>query len=156
MYLYQYFLMVGFACLFFNKNVKYPSFIFLLSWVLYVALFLDYPASYKYIVCATIETTIGCLLIYRHRLVSYLAFSLIAVNLLGLMLYEYGYKPTSYDLIYAIISVMQFVLLTIRALPNGFNRLPYQHILIRIASFDSRKTCAIIYKKPKEKSGRLC
>lgn len=148
--------MAGFACLFFNKNVKYPALIFIMSWVLYIALFLDAPASYKYIACATIETTIGCLLIYRHRLVACLAFSLIAANLLGLMLYEYGYKPASYDLLYAIISVMQFVLLTIRALPNGFNKLPYQYIVVRLVDFDSRKTCAIIYKKPKEKSSSIC
>ena len=138
MYFYQYILLAGFSCLLFYKETRFASLIFLLCWVVYLTLFIDANISYKYIACATIELIIGYLLNKKFRLVSYINYILIFVNIFGLMLYKSKLDPMPYDLIYAILSVTQLLLLILRVNLNGLHRLRPEHLMVRIANFDGR------------------
>ena len=151
MYLYQYILLAGFACLLFNPKTRFASLIFLSGWVVYTASTLSVSTAYYYMSAGTIEASIAYLLNKRYRAIAYLGYSLIFVNFYGLMLYSNKVGPLSYDVIYAIISITQFLFLLARALPNGINRLPAKHPLVRAVNFDSRKAYDIMYKNTPKK-----
>jgi hypothetical protein len=146
MYFYQYILLAGFTCLLFNKETRFASVVFLLSWVVYLLLFIDATVSYKYIACATLELSIAYLLNNRFRLVSYIGYFLIFVNIFGLMLYKNKLDPMPYDFIYAILSVTQLILLILRVNLNGLHRLHPEHIMVRIANFDGGQSSVTMHK----------
>lgn len=99
----------------------------------------------------TIEAVIAYILNKRYRVIAYLGYLLIFVNFYGLMLYKNGIGPLSYDVIYALISVTQFLFLLARAVPNGINRLHTQHFMVRAVNFDSRGSYDRMYKNSKAK-----
>jgi hypothetical protein len=139
MFFYQYIILAGLTCLFFNKETRFASLAFLVGWCVY-ALFLSgdnvSTASY-YIGCAAIETAIAYSLTKKHRLVAYLGYSLIPVNIFGLLIYKSQSAPLAYDAVYAVISIAQLLILIARANVNGINRLHIQHFLVRVINFDS-------------------
>lgn len=139
-------LLAGFVCLLFDSKTRFAASVFLLGWAVYLVVFIDATSTYKYIACATIEASIAFALNKRHVIVAYLGYSLIFVNIYGLALINNKVGPISYDVIYAIISVTQFMFLLARAVPNGINRLPAKHCLVRLVNFDSRQTRGIMYK----------
>jgi len=94
----------------------------------------------------TIEAAIAYLLNKRYRVIAYLGYLLIFVNFYGLILYNNKIGPLSYDVIYAIISVTQFIFLLARLIPNGLNRLPAKHFVVRAVNFDSRGAYDRMYK----------
>ena len=96
--------------------------------------------------CGTIEVAIAYSLNRRYRVVAYLGYALLFVNIYGLLLFKNGVGPMSYDVIYAIISVTQFIFLLMRAIPNGLNRLPSKHFVVRAVNFDSRGAYDRMYK----------
>jgi len=146
MYSWQYILLAGFVCLLFKPNTRYAASLFLIGWSVYLIFVIDIATSYKYISCATIELVIAYNLNKHYRAVSYLGYSLILVNIYGVLLYKIGMSPTTYDAIYAIISIIQFLFLLARALPNGINRLSDESFMVRLVNFDSRQTRGIMYK----------
>jgi hypothetical protein len=149
MYIYQYALIIGFTCLLFNRGTKGAAGVFLVGWALYLFFILDAPSSYKYICCATIETVIAFILNAKYRLVSYIGYSLTIVNVYGLFLIGTGRMPITYDVIYAVLAVTQFLLLLARAMPNGINRLHPKSFVVRVVNFDSRQACNRVHKKLK-------
>lgn len=146
MYFYQHVLLAGFVCLLLNRKTRVASASFLLGWVIYLFFVIDVATSYKYISCATIEMAIAYYLNKEYRVVAYLGYSLILVNIYGLILYKNGIGPITYDVTYAIISITQFMFLLARAIPNGINRLPDEHYMVRLVNFDSRQTRVIMCK----------
>ncbi len=151
MYLYQYALLAGFTCLLFKSNTRFAASVFLLGWFVYLTLFIDAGSSYKYMACATIEAAIAYVLNSRYRVVAYLGYSLIFVNMYGLILIKINSYPLSYDIVYAIISVTQFLFLLMRAIPNGLNRLHRKHFVVRAVNFDSRGAYDRMYKNTTKK-----
>ena len=151
MYFYQYILLAGFVCLLFNKETRFPASVFLCGWVIYTLSTLSVSTAFYYISAATIEAAIAYSLNKRHRAVAYLGYLLIFVNIYGLMLYRNKIGPLSYDVIYAIISVTQFLFLLVRAIPNGLNRLPAKHFVVRAVNFDSRGAYGRMYKNTQAK-----
>ena len=151
MYFYQYILLAGLVCLLFNKNTRIAASIFLAGWVVYLFIFIDSSSSIKYMACGTIEFSIAYALNKRYRAIAYLGYSLIFVNMYGLVLIKVKSEPITYDVIYAIISVIQFLFLLMRALPNGLNRLHTQHFMVRAVNFDSRGAYDIMYKNTTKK-----
>ena len=151
MYIYQYVLLAGFVCLLLTPQARVAATCFLLGWLVYLVFIIDIDTSYKYISCGTIEVAISYYLNSMYRVVAYLGYSLLLVNIYGLLLFKNGVGPMSYDLIYAIISVTQFLFLLARALPNGLTRLPAEHPLVRAVNFDSRGAYAIMHKNPTKK-----
>ena len=143
--------MAGFVCLIFSRQTRFASTTFLSAWVIYLLVTIDVSATFYYGASATIELTVAYLLNKRYRAVSWLGYSLILVNVYGLILYMNGADPLSYDVIYAIISVTQFLFLLARALPNGLNRLHTQHFMVRAVNFDSRGTYDRMYKNKTKK-----
>ena len=146
MYLYQYVLLAGFTCLLFNKETRFASMVFLFGWAVYLTMFIDAESTHKYMACATIEASIAYALNNKYRIVSYIGYSLIFVNIYGLILIKIKMLPVSYDIIYAILSVLQITFLVARVNLNGIYRLPEQCWLVRLVNYDSCKTRAIMYK----------
>lgn len=153
MYIYQYVLMAAFCGLLFKKETRFASIVFLFGWSIYYVITLDLDAVYYYAASATIETAIGFTLNKRYRLVSYLGYSLIIVNLYGFYLYENKIQPQSYDIIYAMISTLQILILITRGFVNGNYRTTFEYWLVCIADFDSRQARGTMYKNtPKKKT----
>lgn len=146
MYSYQYALLIGFLLLLLKRETRLAASIFIIGWVIYLFVFIDASSTYKYMACATIEAAIAYTLNNRYRVVAYLGYLLIFVNIYGLALIKLKVGPISYDVMYAIISVTQFMFLLTRAIPNGINRLPAEHLLVRLVNFDSRQARVIMYK----------
>lgn len=138
--------MAGFACLLFNKNTFFASSMFICGWIMYFPLTTGQDASYYYAASAGIELSIGYILNNKYRLVAYINYTLIFVNIYGLLLFKMKVSPISYDIIYALLSVTQFLILIIRANLNGIYRLPEQCWLVRLLYFDSRQTRVIMCK----------
>ncbi len=151
MYFYQYVLLAGLTCLLFNKNTRFSASVFIFGWAVYLLWFIDAPSTYKYAACGTIEFCIAYALNKRHRVVAWLGYTLILVNIYGLILIKIKYGPMSYDIIYAIISITQFLFLLMRAIPNGITRLHTKHFMVRVANFDSRSSYDRMYKDKTEK-----
>ena len=124
---------------------------FLLGWAVYTASTLNVGTAYYYMSAATIEASIAYLLNKRYRVIAYLGYLLIFVNFYGLMLYKAKLPPLTYDVVYAIISITQFLFLLVRALPNGIHRLHCQHWLVRAINFDSRGAYDRMYKSGEKK-----
>jgi hypothetical protein len=150
-FLYQYILLAGFVCLLSRRNTKLAAATFLTAWAVYILITLDASATFYYGAAATIELTVAYLLNKRYRVVSWLGYSLILVNIYGLILYRNGIGPITYDVIYAIISVTQFLFLLVRVAPNGLNRLHPQHFVVRAVNFDSRGAYDRMYKNTQKK-----
>ena len=146
MYLYQYILLAGFTCLLFSKEVRFASVIFLTGWAVYLVYFIDAPSNYKYVACGAIELSIAYILNRSYRIVAYIGYSLILVNIYGLLLIVNKLPPASYDIIYALLSVTQFLILIIRANLNGILRLSEQYWLVRLINFDSGQARGIMCK----------
>ena len=146
MYFYQYALIAGFTCLLFNKNTRGAAGVFLIGWALYLFFILDAPSSYKYLSCATIETVIAFILNAKYRLLSYIGYSLTIVNAYGLFLIGTGRMPVTYDVIYAVLAITQFLLLLARAMPNGINRLHPKSFVVRVINFDKRQAHNKVHK----------
>lgn len=132
--------MAAFCCLYFNKSVRLSAICFLAGWFVYLC-FYFYEIlhdSWYYIFSAIIETAIAYALNKRFRLVSYLGYSLIFINLYGYYLFYNGLSPISYDIIYAVITITQVLLLIFRGLLNGVNRSCNHIAVVRFINFDSR------------------
>jgi len=153
MYTYQYFILAAFCGLYFNKKTKLASELFLFGWAFYFLFTIDLSATLYYSIAATIEAFIGYMLNKRYRLVSYLSYSLILVNVLGIVLYKNGFQPTYYDIIYAIISIAQVALLIIRVADYGGRGFYFEHIMDVLTDFDSRKARDTMYKNQASNKG---
>lgn len=153
MYIYQYICLAVFGCLLFNKTLRFPAIVFLLGWCFYfIYLGIKPPKDpYYYLVAATIETTIAYLLNNKFRLVSYLGYSLILVNIFGYCLFINEMKPTLYDIIYSIITVSQVLLLISRGLLDGINGSYKYGWAIRFVNFDSFQSRVTMHKNKAKK-----
>jgi hypothetical protein len=145
MYFYQYILLAGFSCLLFNKDTRFAASVFLTGWAVYLIGTIGFEYKFYFLASATIETAIAFTLNKNYRLVAWLGYALIPVNILGMILHINDIK-IYYDVIYALISVTQLILLIARVIPNGINRLPDKHFMVRVLNFDSRGTYGIMYK----------
>lgn len=146
MYLFNYILLAGFVCLLFIKDTRFAASVFLGGWAVYIYAVLGLSEVNYYALSGTIECAIAYSLNKKHRLVSYLGYSLVVYNFVGFLVHSVNTEYPYYDIGYAIISVTQFLFLLARALPNGLNRLPAKHPLVRVVNFDSRKAYGIMYK----------
>lgn len=146
MYLFNYILLAGFVCLLFIKDTRFAASVFLCGWAVYIYAVLGLGEVNYYALSGTIECAIAYSLNKRHRAVSYLGYSLVVYNFLGFIVHSVNTEYPYYDIGYAIISVTQFLFLLARALPNGLNRLPAKHPLVRAVNFDSRKAYDRMYE----------
>jgi len=151
MYTYNYILLAGFVCLLFNSRTRFASSIFLAGWAIYLLSTFNASTAFYYMASGTIEAAIAYTLNKRYRAIACLGYLLILVNFYGLMLYKSGVSPLTYDVIYAIISITQFLFLLMRAIPNGLNRLPAKHFMVRAVNFDSRGAYGRMYKNTQTK-----
>ena len=151
MYLYNYILLAGFSCLLFNKETRFAAFVFLTGWAVYFIFTYGAASSTYYIASATIEAVIAYVLNNKYRVVAYIGYLLILVNIYGLALIKNKVGPISYDMIYAVLSITQFLFLLARAIPNGINRLHTEHFMVRAVNFDSRGSYVRMYKNNKAK-----
>ena len=138
MYLYQYFILTALCGLYFNSKTSEAAITFLFGWYFYVTVTMYLNTEYYYAVTALVELLIGYKINKNFRLVSYLCYSLIIVNLFGLFLFKNGLQPLYYDIIYAIISIFQILLLITRV-RNGRSRIRFQRLMDALVDFDSRK-----------------
>ncbi len=136
MYLYQYILLVGFVGLFFNVKAKEAATVFLIGWGVYAVAVCGTDFRYYFLLSATIELAIAYKLNSRYRVISYISYSLILVNIFGLILHINGIK-WHYDFVYALLSIIQFLFLLARATPNGIGKLHSKHIVVRCLNYDS-------------------
>ena len=146
MFLYQYILLAGFVCLLFNEKTRFASAVFLTGWVVYLLVTIGASTAFYYIASASIETAIATALNNKHKYISYLGYSLIAVNIYGLSVHLDIDGRNNYIVIYAVVSIAQFILLLTRLIPDGIRRLCIQRITLRYRNFDGSKTCAKMYK----------
>ena len=145
MYIYNYILLVGFVGLYFNHKTKFAAETFLFGWAVYLLMVFGIGFKYYFLLSAAIELAIAYRLNYKYRAVAYVSYSLILVNIAGLILHINGVK-SYYDDIYAVLSITQFALLLSRLIPDGIRRLLVQRITLRGHNYDGGKTCAKMYK----------
>ena len=145
MYIYQYLLMAGYTCLFFNARTKEASCAFLSGWLAYLFFVYGCGVSYYFVLSAFIEFCIAYKLNRNYRLVSYIGYSLIIVNLVGLVMNINGVKFV-YDFTYTVLSLIQFLILIGRVLIDGNNRVDNERFIFRAINFDSRKTYVTMQK----------
>ncbi len=156
MYLYQYILLAGFSCLFFKRETKFAATAFLTGWASYSLLTINVPTEVYYALSATTELVIAYVLNKRFRIVSYIGYFLIVVNAYGLLLYKLGLAPFSYDLIYALLSTIQFLFLLARATPNGIGKLHSKHIVVRCLNYDSGQAYGKMYRNTPTSKKNSC
>ena len=137
MYFYNYILLAGFVCLLFNRNTRFPASVFLLGWIVYFATTFGAEYEFYFLASATIETVIAVILNAKYRLVSWFGYSLLLLNIVGLIFHINNIK-FYYDFAYALISCAQFSLLLLRIMPNGICRLHNKHFMVRVIDYDSR------------------
>ncbi len=137
MYLYQYILLAGFSCLFFRRETRYSAAAFLIGWFVYIALILGLSEINYYALSATVELCIAYALNKRHRIVSYIGYSLVLFNCAGFLSHWLYINFVGFDLIYALLSTTQFLFLLARATPNGIGKLHSKHIVVRCLNYDS-------------------
>ena len=143
--------MAGFVCLLFLKSTRFPASVFLAGWIVYVLSTINASTAFYYVSAGSIEVAIGYTLNRRYRIVALLGYSLIIVNIYGLLLYKNGIGPITYDVAYAVISVTQFLLLLARVIPDGISRRYTKHFVVRAINFDSRGAYDRMYKNNKAK-----
>ena len=140
--------MAGFLCLFFVPECRQASTAFLIGWAVYLSLYLNIDiAYYYYALSATIEFCIAIYLLNRYSLLAYIGFFLVSVNVYGLFLYMLHVSPLSYDVIYAIASILQFILLASRSAQHGVIRLCVKRVMVFAFNFDGGESCGIIQKE---------
>jgi len=139
MYDYQYYILAAFCVLIFFKESRCAALTIFIGLVVYYNFVFDLSAVIYYSLSATIAAIVGFVLNSRYRLISYLNYSLILANLLGLLLYNNGFKPPPYDIICAIIYTVQVLLLIIRTWRNGRFGIYFECALDSLVNFDSRK-----------------
>lgn len=146
MYLYQYALLAGFACLLFYKDTRSASVAFLLGWAVYFTVVLGANEVNYYALSGAIELSIAYYLNSRFRLVSYLGYSLLVLNFIGFLCHESTTNESYYDAIYAVIAIAQFLILQLRVFADGISRLSSEHFVVRAVNFDSRGAYGRMYK----------
>ena len=140
--------MAGLLCLFFDSECRQASTAFLIGWAVYLSLYLNIDiAYYYYALSATIELSISLYLINKYKWLSYIGFFLVALNIYGIFLYVLHVSPLSYDVIYAIASILQFILLASRSAQHGVIRLCVKRVMVFAFNFDGGKSCGIIQKE---------
>ncbi len=156
MYLYQYVLLAGFSCLFFRRETRFAASLFLIGWCAYLLFFIDAVSSYKYAACATIELSIAYALNKKNRVVAYMGYALVLVNVYGLVLIVEKRPPDTYDLTYALLSIIQFLFLLARAVPNGISELHSKHIVVRCLNYDSGQAYGKMYRNTPTSKKNQC
>ncbi len=146
MFLYQYILLAGFSCLLLNRKTRFAAATFLLGWVFYIVTTIGVDETRYYAMSAVIETTIAIVLNRNYRYVAYLGYSLILLNIYGLSVHTNTDGKNNYIVIYAVVSITQFILITSRLIPDGICRILNQRFFIRNINYDCRKTCVKVYK----------
>jgi len=146
MYLFNYVLLAGFACLLFSRDSRGAALTFLAGWAIYIYAILGLPEVSYYALSGAIELVIAYRLNPKYRAVAYLGYSLVLYNLAGFLLHDVGTDYPYFDIGYTIISSVQFLFLLMRAIPNGLNRLHTQHFMVRLLNFDSRGSYGRMYE----------
>jgi len=145
MFLYQYILLAGFSCLLLNRRTRFAAFTFLVGWSVYTVTTLGADYTQYYVSAAIIETTIAVVLNERHKYIAYLGYSLIPLNIYGLLVHSDPDGRSIYILIYAAVSIIQFIILFCRLIPDGIRRYIKQRFTICHHNYDCVKTCAKVY-----------
>ncbi len=155
MYLYQYILLVGFVGLFFNIKTKEAAKTFFIGWGVYLVAVYGTDFRYYFLLSATIELVIAYRLNTRYRVVSYISYSLMLVNVFGLILHINGIK-WYYDFVYALLSMIQFLLLLARTIPNGICRLHGKCFMVRCLNYDRGESYGKMYTNPSASKKNSC
>ncbi len=155
MYLYQYVLLAGFSCLFFNVKTKEAAKTLLIGWGAYIVAVHGTDFRYYFLLSATIELAIAYRLNTRYRVVSYISYSLMLVNVFGLILHINGIK-WYYDFVYALLSIIQFLLLLARTIPNGICRLHGKCFMVRCLNYDRGESYGKMYTNPSASKKNSC
>ena len=142
--------MTGFTCLLLNKKTRFASSVFLAGWAVYLLVTVGASTATYYIASAAIETSIAIILNDRHKYVAYLGYSLIAVNIYGLLVHADAGGRNLYIIIYAAISITQFILLLSWLLPDGIRGLRIQRSNVRGHNYDCGEACDIMRKNTAE------
>jgi hypothetical protein len=152
MYFYQYILIVGFLYLFTFKGLKVPAICFLFGWSVYSYAVIGNDEVNYYALSATIEFTIAFILNSRYRFVSYIGYWLVLLNFFGFVVHDIKTDYPYYDIVYAVSSIIQFLLLLARTAFNGLTRLHRKHFVVRAVNFDSRGAYDRMCKNTQTKS----
>ncbi len=156
MFLYQYALIAGFILLLFNDKTRLAAAIFVVSWAFYVLVVIESSATTYYAQAATIELLIGYALNKRFRLVSWLSYLLVALNLYGLLVHFEHVGRDIYVYACAIVSVVRFLLLLARAIPNGICRLHGKCFMVRCLNYDRGESYGKMYTNPSASKKNSC
>ena len=155
MYIYQYVFVVVFICLVFNKSTRFASLVFLCSYVFYYSLILDLSGNSYYHACAAMELVKGYVLNGRYLAISLLSYSLILINFIGFIMFEFYIEPLVYDIVCAIVLTLQILILSTRLLSNGIYRNAIPQLMVRIVNFDCSQSRVRMFKnKTAKKSNK--
>ena len=78
----------------------------------------------------------GYVLNGRYLAISLLSYSLILINFIGFIMFEFYIEPLVYDIVCAIVLTLQILILSTRLLSNGIYRNAIPQLLVRIVNFD--------------------
>lgn len=151
MYFYNYVVLVGFFLLCFNKRSRFAALVFLSGWALYLVFVIGASEVSYYAKSATVELIVGFVLNKRYRAISYISYILVVVNFAGFTAHSVQTAFPYFDFVYACLSVIQFLLLLLRVMPDGINRLHSKHFMVRLLNFDSRGAYDRMHKNKQAK-----
>lgn len=115
-------IMLSFALLAINKEVRSACLNFLFAYLVYFALIFPESGFVYYHLAAALNLCLGIVIIQRHFVVGVLVFALIPTNIIGYLLFINDYQPPFYDNIALTIILLQILTLTIRSLHGIFTR----------------------------------
>ena len=152
MYIYQYIIIAILIFVLLSKASNVGAFILLVEQYIYSLVVFDLHAFYYYSSCAAINFITGMLLSNKYLKSALCSYALVFVNIYGYFAWYNYLSPTSYDMLSAVIVVIQITGIFPDDLLNRICRAFNEFSLAIRTSFDNYKTCVKMYKnKPTKK-----
>jgi hypothetical protein len=140
-------------CLFLliNEASRYGAFILILGKFFYFSLIINIDSGWYYTASAMLNITMGHYLYCRYKLASLCAYATVFVNVIGFWLWVNYYPPGLYDVMFAVLMIIQLFFISSKALTYVRTRNNIKHPMAFFVSFDSCWSHVTMYKIQKNK-----
>lgn len=120
MYSYQIAIMMALCLLCFNKASFWGAFTLYVAYCIYSPIIVPMSAIYYYSCAAFLNLIVGIILHIKYKSTAICSYGLVFVNLFGFWLWHASFDPFLYDMMSALILVIQLISLIPKRLLNGF------------------------------------
>lgn len=106
----------------------------------------DYNSYYMWMMSSAL--IVGVFVYNEFKIAALISYLLVFVNVIGWLLWHKHYSSDLYNVISAILLIIQFISILPKALFNGITKLSDRHSLDVSDSFYSREACDTMHKTP--------